>query len=588
LFSILSANTDSNSVGGILIPNNELLKAMPEIKPRTKSPKGEQLGGALQGDIALYEKVGLFQRSVNQKTAYRYRGCLLHYQEALQGNPPSVERSKIFLSHLREKKYSASTLNVHRAALKGFHEWRGESFNFSIKKPDHKPKYIEASIVDKMLELAKPNPLDYLILLLLSQAGLRRDEVVKLEVANVGEKALRVRGKEDKDRTIPMTQTLLVAIKPFCEGKNPHESVVGFKEKYIYQVVKLYSKIAGKPDITPHDLRHSFATRLLENGVDLRAIQELLGHADLGTTQIYTAVSGIHLEEAISTLDSGIKNRKNNVHSQVTSERIMESPPSSGSPQKTSHKQKMSELAKTLAERVAMPSLWDKNLWRDLPVDFQPGKYYLPIGAVEINKSELIKVNYYDITSDFAEPHLLKALFSHFKTSGLPKFTELVSDKGKLHKLTTQTGIYSQALMKFLKLIKNDVEEFKTAVNFHDEIEAGLTRWFIITIWKDSIDKAGGHAWIDESWYKPIESIPDSSFLTLNCGGNTIGIAKNEKDLKKFELWHKRLRAKYATHPMASRIIAKHREVSEVVQEISQTFSEFCDKEILPGRCDLC
>ena len=102
-----------------------------------------------------------------------------------------------------------------------FMKWKGENFDFPIKIPDHKPKYIEASIIDKMLELAKPNPLHYLILLLLAHAGLRRDEAVKLEVGNVGEKALRIRGKEDKDRTVPMTQTLLAAIKPFCEGKNP-------------------------------------------------------------------------------------------------------------------------------------------------------------------------------------------------------------------------------------------------------------------------------------------------------------------------------------------------------------------------------
>jgi site-specific recombinase XerD len=201
---------------------------VPERKPRSKAPKGEQLGGTLQGDLALYEKVGLFQHSINKKTAYRYRGCLLHYQEALQGNTPSVDRSKIFLAHLREQEYSASTLNVFRSALKGFHEWRGEIFDFAIKKPDHKPNYTEATTIDKMLELAKPNPLHYLILLLLYHAGLRRDEAVKLEVINVGEKALRIRGKEDKDRTVPMTQTLLAAIKPFCEGKNPHDSVVGF------------------------------------------------------------------------------------------------------------------------------------------------------------------------------------------------------------------------------------------------------------------------------------------------------------------------------------------------------------------------
>ena len=73
-----------------------------------------------------------------------------------------------------------------------------------------------------------------MILLLMSQAGLRRDEVVNLKVANVGEKALRFRGKGDKDRTVPMTDTLAEAIHPFCDNKKPGDFVLGFKEKAIY------------------------------------------------------------------------------------------------------------------------------------------------------------------------------------------------------------------------------------------------------------------------------------------------------------------------------------------------------------------
>lgn len=189
---------------------------------------------------------------------------LLEYQEALQGRPPSLERSRVFLGHLRKSGYSPSTLRVARAALQGFHAWKGEKLEFTVKVPHHQPAYIEESIVNNMLELARDNPRDYLILLLLSQAGLRREEAVELEVGNVGEKALRIRGKEDRDRTVPMTRTLLGAIKPFCEGKNPEERVLGIKEKAIYNAVNKYAKLAGKPTITPHKLRHAFGTGLLE------------------------------------------------------------------------------------------------------------------------------------------------------------------------------------------------------------------------------------------------------------------------------------------------------------------------------------
>jgi hypothetical protein len=90
----------------------------------------------------------------------------------------------------------------------------------------------------------------------------------------------------------------------------------------------------------------------------------------------------------------------------------------------------MRELAKATAAGIRLPSPWDKVLWRDLPVDFKPGKYYLPIGAVEIGEDKQIKVNYYDIGAAIAEPHLVKGLFSHLSTSGSSKFMELVGDKG--------------------------------------------------------------------------------------------------------------------------------------------------------------
>ncbi|MCJ7743130.1 MAG: hypothetical protein MUO99_01025, partial [Dehalococcoidales bacterium] len=93
--------------------------------------------------------------------------------------------------------------------------------------------------------------------------------------------------------------------------------------------------------------------------------------------------------------------------------------------EETPHERKMRELAKALAGGISLPSPWDKDLWRDLPVDFQPGKYYLPVGAVEIGEDKQIKVNYYDIGAGVAEPHLVKGLFSHLGTSASSKFAEL-------------------------------------------------------------------------------------------------------------------------------------------------------------------
>jgi hypothetical protein len=256
----------------------------------------------------------------------------------------------------------------------------------------------------------------------------------------------------------------------------------------------------------------------------------------------------------------------------------------------TPHGQKIRVLARTLAERINMPSLWDKGLWRDLPIDFQPGKYYLPIGTVDIDEQKQIQVNYYDVRTNFAEPHLIKGLFSHLSTSGLARFSELIGDignKGKLDNLIDQTGQYSQALLEFLKLIGDEVRGHRTKVNFHDEMRPGITGWFILTIWKDALDQAGGYPWIHESWYKLHGRIPGGSLLQLNCGGKTMGIASNEKTLKTYEQWHKKLRAKYAEHPLAKDIWTKGQELSGIVLDIRQQLQEFSDMEPLPGHCEL-
>jgi site-specific recombinase XerD len=171
---------------------------MPEMKPKRKAPKGKQLSGVLEGELATYEKVGLFQRSVNKKTVYRYRGCLLQYQRALNGAAPTLEVSARFLANLRQQGFSPNTLKVYRATLQGFHAWRGEQLTFSVRVPHHLPEYIEPTIVTRIPELSRDSPKDHLILRLMTDAGLRREEVVRLRVKHVGTKALRFRGKEEK------------------------------------------------------------------------------------------------------------------------------------------------------------------------------------------------------------------------------------------------------------------------------------------------------------------------------------------------------------------------------------------------------
>jgi len=289
------------------------------MSPRTKAPKGEQLGEALEGELGAYEKLGLFQRSVGQRTVYRYRGVLLRYQKALNGVPPSLEASRAFLAHLREQGFSPSSLRLYRAALQGFHNWRGEQLIFPVRVPHHAPTYLEPEFVDRLMDLVRQSPRDHLILRLMTDAGLRREEVVDLCVKNVGRAALRFRGKGGKDRTVPLTSELANALGPFCEGKEPDERVLGVGEGAVYRAVKKYGKLAGRPELCPHDLRHSFAERLTERGVSLRVVQELMGHESIATTQVYIGVTANHLKGAIQLLEA-IPRAEKKTHDQLAQE----------------------------------------------------------------------------------------------------------------------------------------------------------------------------------------------------------------------------------------------------------------------------
>jgi integrase/recombinase XerD len=141
--------------------------------------------------------------------------------------------------------------------------------------------------------------------------GLRVTELVSLPLAGVDPEVglLQVRGKGDKDRLVPigdvalaLMQRYLAEVRPlFDPGGTAREVFVGrhgeaMTRQNFWQRLGRHARAAGLPDVSPHVLRHSFATHLLEHGADLRALQVMLGHADIGTTQIYTHVTRARLQ----------------------------------------------------------------------------------------------------------------------------------------------------------------------------------------------------------------------------------------------------------------------------------------------------
>lgn len=236
-----------------------------------------------------------------------------------------------FLTYLYAQNYTKSTTARKLATLRSFYKFlirRGQvsaSPLVTIRTPKQDkrlPKCLDLEQVQKLLDAPGDGDIlaarDRAMLEILYSSGIRVSELVELEMQDLDlvEGVLRVRGKGRKDRLTPIGSQAIKALQkyfemratePRCNGPyaarvflNKHgeplstRSVRRKLDKYLVQ--------AGlDPGISPHTLRHSFATHLLNNGADLRSVQELLGHQSLSTTQVYTHLTTARMKEAYNT-----------------------------------------------------------------------------------------------------------------------------------------------------------------------------------------------------------------------------------------------------------------------------------------------
>lgn len=227
-----------------------------------------------------------------------------------------------FQIHLIEKKVSWSTYIQATAALRFLYvktlgqEFMAEKIPYP-RRPKHLPTVLSQEEVRRLLE-ATSSLKHRAIFMALYGAGLRVSEACRLTIADIdsGRMMLRVRGaKGQKDRDVMLSPVLLDTLRAYWkQGKPTHWLFPGQKPdkpittKAIFLLIR---KAATRAKITktvsPHVLRHSFATHLLEAGTDVRTIQLLLGHADLDSTVIYLHVSERHLQNTASPLDALVK-----------------------------------------------------------------------------------------------------------------------------------------------------------------------------------------------------------------------------------------------------------------------------------------
>lgn len=292
---------------------------------------------AVYPDSALKSAMlGFFEDRVRQASSpHTLRNYSIDLEHLLQYfSPPGAEvpaPAELDLNMLREwmlalfeKELSAVSIRrkvsslrsfLHYCRLEGLVEKNIAKFLRLPKAPKKVPQVLNADTVNYLVDniedekLNRPFPeRDRAIFEILYGCGLRVSELTGLNLLDIdlGERWLRVTGKGNKERLVPVSHGAIAALEVYLQKRQTASDLFAVFVNYkgnrlstraIHKITKFYSMmLLGDPSVHPHEFRHSFATHLLNAGADLRAIQELLGHSSLSTTQIYTKVAIEDLE----------------------------------------------------------------------------------------------------------------------------------------------------------------------------------------------------------------------------------------------------------------------------------------------------
>lgn len=285
---------------------------------------------ALATALDRFLEAAVFEAGYSEQTIAAYAGDLSHYLTILEASGFSsfdgVGREELvdYLSLLEEIGLGPRSINRHLSAIRRFHRFLLEEGMTasdpvagleSPRLPRSLPHLLSEEEIERLLaapDLGEEEGIrDAAILELFYSCGLRISELSGLQLRELSleESTVRVRGKGSKVRMVPLGQRARGRIAAWLPVRGNWtakalEVFVGRKGRRVdrvrlWMIVKKYARAAAiRQNVTPHMLRHSFATHLLNRGADLRAVQEMLGHADISTTQIYTHVSVERQKEA--------------------------------------------------------------------------------------------------------------------------------------------------------------------------------------------------------------------------------------------------------------------------------------------------
>jgi integrase/recombinase XerD len=303
------------------------LKKLREIAQENRSP-AETMAGWV-------ERYATYLRSechLAENTVQAYRRDLTHMGEWLQGRSPTrmgVRELSEFVGYLKQRQLAASSISRHIVAVRMFYKFlqlenavqdNPAELLATQKMWQRIPRVLTTAAVERFLQGPQRwDPLylrDRAILELMYATGCRVSEVSDMTLNNVhlDDGFCLAEGKGSKQRLVPLGQRAINTLREYLAQQRPSlargadllaapwvilsRSGRRLRREAIWELVKRYAIRAGlQADISPHTLRHSFATHLLAGGADLRIIQEMLGHASIQTTQIYTQVENSRLRK---------------------------------------------------------------------------------------------------------------------------------------------------------------------------------------------------------------------------------------------------------------------------------------------------
>jgi len=283
--------------------------------------------------LSEYIEYLFVERGLSSNTEQAYKKDLTFFIDFLEKNSiysfEKLTRSviNIYIREMKQNNFTPTSISRKIASLRGWFRWMTANEliehdpTMSIEQPKLDRRLPKVLTISEMKNILS-QPLsfrDKAILELLYAAGLRVSELTNLLVSNISLDSGYVRcfGKGSKERLVPIGDEAKLKIKNYLEErdfllrkarKNTEILFIskkgeGISRQDVYLLVKNLGKVVNK-NITPHTIRHSFATHLLENGADLRIVQELLGHCDVSTTQLYTKIKKKRLKDVYFAINN--------------------------------------------------------------------------------------------------------------------------------------------------------------------------------------------------------------------------------------------------------------------------------------------